>query len=178
MSLDYTFVIWNKQKKRYDLWIALGMLLYLGLFIGLSFGLNPEMTAETVLIRAFGTLALLMLHLILLIGPLSRLNSRFLPLLYNRRHLGVSMFFAAFIHGGLSLFQFHALGKVNPIWALFTSNKQYGSLLEFPFQVLGFFALIILFIMASTSHDFYLKNLSPRVWKGLHMGVYLSLIHI
>ena len=182
MSLDYTFVIWNKQKKRYDLWIALGMLLYLGLFIGLSFGLNPEMTAETVLIRAFGTLALLMLHLILLIGPLSRLNSRFLPLLYNRRHLGVSMFFAAFIHGGLSLFQFHALGKVNPIWALFTSNEQYGSLLEFPFQVLGFFALIILFIMASTSHDFYLKNLSPRVWKGLHMGVYfayaLILLHV
>jgi nitrite reductase/ring-hydroxylating ferredoxin subunit len=92
------------------------------------------------------------------------------------------MFFAAFIHGGLSLFQFHALGKVNPIWALFTSNEQYGSLLEFPFQVLGFFALIILFLMASTSHDFYLKNLSPRVWKGLHMGVYfayaLILLHV
>jgi sulfoxide reductase heme-binding subunit YedZ len=26
--------------------------------------------------------------------------------------------------------------------------------------------------MAATSHDFWLKNLSPRVWKGLHMSVY------
>ena len=174
MSLDYTYIIWNKQKKRYDRWIALSMVLYLLLFFGLSFGLNPEMTAETVMIRAFGTLALLTLHVILLIGPLSRLNSRYLPLLYNRRHLGVSMFLAAFLHGALSLFQFHALSEVNPIWALFTSNQDYGSLLQFPFQVLGFFALIILFVMASTSHDFFLKNLSPRVWKTLHMGVYLA----
>jgi len=174
MSLDYTYIIWNKQKKRYDRWIALSMILYLLLFFGLSFGLNPEMTAETVMIRAFGTLALVTLHVILLIGPLSRLNSRYLPLLYNRRHLGVSMFLAAFLHGGLSLFQFHALSEINPIWALFTSNQDYGSLLQFPFQVLGFFALIILFVMASTSHDFFLKNLSPRVWKALHMGVYLA----
>ena len=174
MSLDYTFVIWNKQKKRYDLWIALGMFFYLSLFIGLSFGINPELTAETVLIRAFGTLGIALLHIILLIGPLSRLNAAFLPLLYNRRHLGVSMFLAALLHGALAVFQFHALGQVNPIQALFTSNPEFGSLLDFPFQVLGFFALIILFVMASTSHDFFLKNLSPRVWKGLHMGVYLA----
>ncbi len=28
--------------------------------------------------------------------------------------------------------------------------------------------------MAATSHDFWLKNLTPRVWKNLHMGVYLA----
>jgi len=33
-----------------------------------------------------------LLHIILSIGPLCRLDSRFLPLLYNRRHLGVTMF--------------------------------------------------------------------------------------
>jgi nitrite reductase/ring-hydroxylating ferredoxin subunit len=36
--------------------------------------------------------------------------------------------------------------------------------------------------MAATSHDFWLKNLSPRVWKGLHMLVYpawaLLVLHI
>src|SRR5207244_1334320 len=31
-----------------------------------------------------------------------------------------------------------------------------------------------LFVMAATSHDFWLKNLSPRVWKNLHMGVYVA----
>jgi nitrite reductase/ring-hydroxylating ferredoxin subunit len=39
---------------------------------------------------------------------------------------------------------------------------------------LGFLALIIFFLMAITSHDFWLHNLSPRVWKTLHMFVYLA----
>ncbi len=38
----------------------------------------------------------------------------------------------------------------------------------------GFVALMILFAMASTSHDFWLKHLSPRVWKSLHMLVYVA----
>ena len=174
MGLDYTWVLWNKQKKRYDRFIAIGMLSYLVLFFTIGFLTNPEMIAETLIIRAFGSLALLLLHIILVIGPLSRLNPKFLPLLYNRRHLGVSMFLAAFIHGVISIIQFHTLGDTNPIYSIFTENLDYGSLWDFPFQVLGFLALLILFVMASTSHDFFLHNLSARVWKRLHMMVYLA----
>ncbi|AXT19121.1 (2Fe-2S)-binding protein [Flavobacteriaceae bacterium AU392] len=174
MGVNYQTVLWNRNKKIYDKWIILGMLIYLLCFIGITLITNPETSIETLIIRAFGTLAIALLHVILVIGPLVRLNSRFSPLLYNRRHLGVSMFLAALIHGGFSIFQFHSLGNVNPIYALFTSNMDYGSLTNFPFQVLGFFALIILFIMASTSHDFWLKNLSPKLWKRLHMMVYLA----
>jgi len=182
MGLDYKWVLWNKHKKTYDKTIALGMLSYLLLFVVFTLVLNPEMTPETMIIRAFGSLAVLMLHIILVIGPLSRLNARFLPILYNRRHLGVSMFLAAFVHGVFSIIQFHTLGDVTPIYALFTSNMDYGSLSNFPFQVLGFLALLILFYMASTSHDFFLKNLSPKTWKGLHMMVYpaygLVIMHV
>lgn len=178
MGLDYKLVIWNKFKKRYDKVVVSGMLAYLILFATLTIVFNPQTTLETLIIRAFGSLALLMLHIILVIGPLSRINSGFLPVLYNRRHLGVSMFLAALIHGAFSLFQFHALGNVNPFYSLFTSNMDYGSLTNFPFQVLGFFALLILFVMASTSHDFFLSNLSPKIWKGLHMMVYLAYILI
>ncbi|TAI46849.1 Rieske 2Fe-2S domain-containing protein [Flagellimonas allohymeniacidonis] len=182
MGLDYKLVLWNKHKKTYDKLIALGMVVYLVLFVMLTLVFNPEGTAETMIIRAFGSLAILMLHIILIIGPLSRLNPSFLPLLYNRRHLGVSMFLAALIHGAFSIIQFHTLGNVNPIYSIFTSNMDYGSLTNFPFQVLGFLALLILFFMASTSHDFFLKNLSPSVWKGLHMMVYLAyaliLLHV
>ena len=174
MGLDYKYVIWNKFKKGYDKAIVLGMLLYLILFVIITMLFNPESSAETLIIRSFGTLAIFMLHIILIIGPLARLNNRFLPLLYNRRHLGVSMFIVALIHGGFSLFQFHALGDKNPIIALFTSNMEYDSLSNFPFQVLGFFALLILFVMASTSHDFFLANLSAKVWKRLHMMVYAA----
>nr|WP_298791280.1 Rieske 2Fe-2S domain-containing protein [uncultured Allomuricauda sp.] len=174
MGLDYKLVLWNKHKKTYDKIIALCMLIYLVVFVALTLALNPETTAETMIIRAFGSLAILMLHIILVIGPLSRLNPQFLPILYNRRHLGVSMFLAALVHGAFSIIQFHTLGDVNPIYAIFTSNMDYGSLTNFPFQVLGFLALLILFYMASTSHDFFLKNLSPKIWKGLHMMVYLA----
>lgn len=174
MGLDYQLVLWNKHKKTYDKIIVLGMLLYIIVFASVTLIFNSETSIETLVIRAFGSLAIIMLHIILAIGPLARLNSSFLPVLYNRRHLGVSMFIAAFIHGGFSIFQFHALGNVNPIYSVFTSNLDYDSITNFPFQVLGFLALLILFFMASTSHDFFLSNLSAKVWKRLHMFVYLA----
>lgn len=174
MGVNYQTVLWNKNKKRYDRWIGIAAALFLILFAGITILINGQTSIETLIIRAFGVLAIALLHIILVIGPLARLNPAFLPLLYNRRHLGVSMFLAALVHGGFSLFQFHALGDVNPITSLFTSNMAYDSWTEFPFQVLGFFALIILFLMAATSHDFWLKNLSPKIWKRLHMMVYLA----
>jgi nitrite reductase/ring-hydroxylating ferredoxin subunit/DMSO/TMAO reductase YedYZ heme-binding membrane subunit len=148
--------------------------LYLLTFVVLTTSFNPDYTFETVLIRSTSTLAVLLLHIILSIGPLARLNKKFLPLLYNRRHLGVTMFCIAAVHGVFSILQFHTLGNVNPFVSLFTSNTNFNSIGGFPFQSLGFLALIILFVMAITSHDFWLHNLSPKVWKTLHMFVYLA----
>lgn len=174
MSTSYQTVGWNRQKKIYDWLIAAFCTGYLILFITLTWLFNEQVTFETLLIRSSSTLAALLLHVILAIGPLCRLNKKFLPLLYNRRHLGVTMFTLALIHGSFSLFQFHALSNTNPLVSVFISNTNFGSLPAFPFQSLGFFALIIFFLMAITSHDFWLHNLSPRVWKTLHMFVYLA----
>jgi sulfoxide reductase heme-binding subunit YedZ len=88
--------------------------------------------------------------------------------------LGVSMFLIASVHGLFGLIQFHSHGNVDPLISLFTSEPDYRHFPQFPFQTLGFFALLILFLMAATSHDFWLKNLTPRVWKMLHMGVYVA----
>ena len=174
MSASYQAVGWNRQKKLYDLVIFVFCAVYLSAFIILTAVFNPDYTFETVLIRSTSTLAILLLHVILSIGPLTRINRKFLPLLYNRRHLGVTMFFVAAVHGSFGIFQFHALGNVGPLVSLFTSNTNYGSLADFPFQALGFFALIIFLLMAVTSHDFWLHNLGPRIWKTLHMFVYLA----
>lgn len=174
MSVNYASVLWNRQKKIYDR-IMLGLVaIYLVLFILFNIIFHPEITVETLIIRATGTCAILMLHIILIIGPLCRIDSRFLPLLYNRRHLGVTMFIIGLVHGVFSIIQFHALGDVNPLVSLFLSNTHYDSLSNFPFEIFGFFALLILFLMAATSHDFWLKNLSPKVWKALHMLVYVA----
>ncbi len=174
MSHTYAAVGWNRQKRIYDLVMAAGIIAYLGLFVGLGAAIHPNATIETLLIRGFGTLALVMLHVILMIGPLCRLWPRFLPLLYNRRHLGVTMFLVALAHGAFSIFQFHALGDLNPLVSVLVGNARYASLSNFPFQPLGLLALIILFLMAATSHDFWLTNLTAPVWKRLHMLVYVA----
>lgn len=174
MSVHYQAVLWNRQKRIYDVVAGSFVFLYLGLFVAAGAILHPNATAETLLIRALGTLAFFLLHVILCIGPLCRLDPRFLPLLYNRRHLGVMMFVVALAHGVFSLVQFHAWGDVHPLVSLLASNTRYGSLSAFPFQTLGFGALCILFLMAATSHDFWLHALTPQIWKRLHMGVYAA----
>ncbi|MEP7272335.1 MAG: Rieske 2Fe-2S domain-containing protein [Acidobacteriota bacterium] len=174
MSVGYNSIGWNIQKRRYDLVIATGVIVYLVVFVALGSVWNPNTTIETLIIRGFGTLAFLLLHIVLVIGPLCRLSPRFLPLLYNRRHLGVATFLVASVHGVFSIVQFHAMGDVNPLVSLLGGNVHYRSLSDFPFQVLGFAALCILFVMAATSHDFWLTNLSAPVWKRLHMLVYVA----
>jgi nitrite reductase/ring-hydroxylating ferredoxin subunit/DMSO/TMAO reductase YedYZ heme-binding membrane subunit len=174
MSVSYQAVGWNRTKKIYDAILAAGVALYLAIFVGIGSAVHPNATAETLLIRGLGTAAFLLLHIILSIGPLCRLDRRFLPLLYNRRHLGVTMFVLALAHGAFSIFQFHALGNLNPFVSLFVSNTRYNSVADFPFQALGFFALLILFLMAAISHDFWLHNLTAPVWKRLHMLVYIA----
>src|SRR6266487_4094629 len=174
MSVQYGAIGWNRQKRVYDVTLLSLLALYLGLFVGIGAWRFPTATAETLLIRGLGTAAFLLLNVVLCIGPLARLDRRFLPLLYNRRHLGVTTFLLGLAHGGFALFQFHALGNVNPFVSLFISNPRYGSVADFPFQALGFLALIILFLMAATSHDFWLRNLSAPIWKRLHMLVYVA----
>lgn len=177
MSVGYTWVQWNRHKRIYDATMASAAAAYVGLFLAtakfLGMG-SGSFSNEIILIRATGTCAILFLHVILCIGPLARMNRRFLPLLYNRRHLGVMTFLIALVHAALVLGYYHGFGIINPLVSLLTSNTNYGSLLAFPFQTLGLASLLILFLMAATSHDFWLKNLSPSTWKRLHMLVYLA----
>ncbi|MYF95728.1 MAG: Rieske 2Fe-2S domain-containing protein [Holophagales bacterium] len=182
MSAEYQAVLWNRNKKLYDLTIAVGVVAFLGLFVGVGIATRPQATIETLLIRGFGAGALLLLHVVLAIGPLCRLDPRFLPLLYNRRHLGVCVFLLALAHGGFSIVQFHGLGVLNPLVSVLASNGNYDSLSQFPFQALGLASLVILFLLAATSHDFWLANLTAPVWKSLHMLVYVAygliLVHV
>ena len=174
MSEVYKGISWNRQKIIYDAILWAGVAIYIGSFIGITAILNPTATAETLLIRGFATAAILLLHVVLIIGPLARLSNRFLPLLYNRRHLGVTTFFVGLVHATIATFQFHAFGDTNPLVSILVSNTRFGSIPDFPFQVLGLCALIILFLMAASSHDFWLKNLTAPVWKSLHMLVYVA----
>lgn len=175
MSVTYTAIKWNHNKRVYDAVIAAGVLAYLVVFSLISWfthSANEAISPEVVAIRALGTCAFLMLHVTLCLGPLARLDRRLLPLLYNRRHLGVATFLVALAHGLVVTGFYHGFGRLHPLVSLLASNTNYGSLRAFPFEVFGIAALVILFVMAATSHDFWQKNLGPSAWKGIHMLVY------
>lgn len=178
MSVRYTWVQWNKHKRVYDVVLLLGVVLFIAAYIGVSVATTPSGQATSplvLLIRATGLCAIVMLHVILAIGPLARLfPNKFAPLLYNRRHFGVTMFFVALIHAALQTLWYASFGKVAPLTAILTMNTRIDSWVGFPFEWFGGLALVILFFMAATSHDFWLNNLSPRWWKTLHMGVYIA----
>lgn len=174
MSVGYQAVGWNRQKRIYDGLIAGGVALWIGVFAGASLLTDPAATAETLVIRACGSCALFLLHVILAIGPLARLDRRFLPLLYNRRHLGVTMASLALVHAGVALVQFHLFGVLDPIASVLVSDGRWDGSTPIPFQPFGAMALAILLLMAATSHDFWLANLSAPTWKRLHMLVYLA----
>ena len=101
MGVEYVSVQWNRQKKFYDVVLIGGVAAYLVVFSVLTKLLFTPVTDEIMLIRAFGTGAFLLLHVILCIGPLCRLNPKFLPMLYNRRHAGVTCFLLGLIHAAL-----------------------------------------------------------------------------
>lgn len=175
MSAIYRAVQWNRHKRVYDGLLALGVVGFIAAFFvvsKLTWTGDHAIADEVLILRGVGVAALVLLHIILCIGPLARLDPRFAPLLYNRRHLGVTMFLLALVHGLLSIGYYHGFGVVSPIQSLLTANTRFGSLHAFPFELLGLAALAILFLMAATSHDFWLANLGPRAWKSLHMLVY------
>lgn len=177
MSHDYKAVQWTPFKKRFDLWLLGGVVVYLVGFIAVSYATQPEgdsFTPIQALMRATGTLAFLLLTFILCIGPLARMTDRFKPFLYNRRHLGVTTFLIALVHAALVVLWYHGFSETNPFVSVFISNPRYDSLAGFPFEVLGVGALFIMFLMAATSHDFWNANLGPGLWKTLHMGVYFA----
>lgn len=177
MSVRYRPVQWNRNKCVYDAVLLAVVAAYLWLFIDLGPLLveSARRTDAPILrMRAFGSCAFLMLTAILCIGPLARLDRRFLPLLYNRRHFGVLTFFVALGHANFVLGWYHSYGVASPYASLLASNTAFASFVGFPFEVLGLLALVILFALMATSHDFWLRFLTPPVWKALHMGVYLA----
>ena len=157
MSVKYIPVQWNLNKYIYDAVLLLGVGLFLYIFLYAAPGIlsherpiNPQVHNA----RAFGACAFMMLTVILCIGPLARLDPRFLPLLYNRRHFGVMTVFVAMTHAGYIVDWYFAFSSSNKYEALLFANTSYGQLAGFPFEAFGIFAMFTLILLAATSHDF------------------------
>jgi len=181
MSVKYTPVQWNGNKWLYN-WIMLaGVVLFLWVFMFASpqllsheFPINRQVHYA----RAFGACAFVMLTVILCIGPLARIDRRFLPLLYNRRHFGVMTTFVAITHANFILNWYFAFSSSDKYEALLFANTSYGQIAGFPFEIFGIFALLCLVLLAAISHDFWLKFLTPPIWKRIHALIYLAYVSV
>jgi nitrite reductase/ring-hydroxylating ferredoxin subunit/DMSO/TMAO reductase YedYZ heme-binding membrane subunit len=177
MSVGFKAVQWNRAKRIYDAILLAGVVTYIGGFVLIGLRLHPPKNIPDVIdiwLRAFGTCAFVMLTVILSIGPLARLDRRFLPALYNRRHFGVLTFLVACVHVLLMIEWFRVQGALPTLIPELTTWSDYGKFIGFPFKALGVAALLVLFLMAATSHDFWLSFLSPPIWKALHMALYVA----
>ena len=177
MSVGFKAVQWSREKLVYDAILLAGVTLYIGAFIAGSYRIEPPKdlaAAIDVRIRAFGTCAFFMLTIILSIGPLARLHPWFRKLLFNRRHFGVLTFIIALLHAWFMIEWYEAQGNLPNLLAELTTWSDYAKFIGFPFKVIGFAALLLLFLLAATSHDFWLSFLSPPVWKWLHMTLYVA----
>src|SRR5690349_13427822 len=117
MSVSYKAVQWSPTKKAYDLVIVAGVMLYVLVFVlvgRVTHAAPGGLSDEILIMRGLGTCGFLMMHVILCIGPLCRIDRRFLPLLYNRRHLGVAMFAVSLAHAILVLGFYHGFGILSP----------------------------------------------------------------
>jgi nitrite reductase/ring-hydroxylating ferredoxin subunit/DMSO/TMAO reductase YedYZ heme-binding membrane subunit len=177
MSHQYRPVGWTPAKRVYDLVLAACIAGYLLLFTRLGPVLQDparELDVQSMAIKAYGSCAFLLLSVALAIGPLARLDQRFLPLLYNRRHLGVATFVVALAHA-MEVLGWHFDFSPTPrLVALFSSEPPGTQVPGLAFIPFGIAALLILFLLAATSHDFWLSFLTPPVWKSLHMAIYLA----
>jgi len=177
MSVGFQAVQWNRRKIVYDAILLASVALFIGTFVTVGALRNPPADAPAWIglrIKALGTCAFTMLTIILMIGPLSRLDRRFLALLYNRRHFGVLTFFIALAHASSVVDWFALQGAMGDLVTEMTNNPKFGQFIGFPIKALGLTGLSILFLLAATSHDFWLAFLTPRVWKALHMLLYVA----
>lgn len=175
MSVKYQPVGWTRTKLIYDAVLLAGVTVFVSVYFWL--GTSPNATGSvpdgpTLAMKVYGSCAFLLLTVVLAIGPLARLNVRFLPLLYNRRHFGVVTAAVAIAHALAVLDWYFAYSRWPPLVALLGADTAVGQLSGFAFVVPGLIALILLIVLAATSHDFWLNFLGPPVWKAIHMSVY------
>ena len=177
MSVGFQAVQWNRRKIVYDLVLVCAVVAYIASYMYFSRALAPPDKLpgwDDLRIQAFGSCAFFMISIILAIGPLARLHQRFLPLLYNRRHFGVLAFCIAAAHGFFVVDWFAIRGSLPDFWGEITDAANYTKFIGLTIKPLGIAALLIFFVMAATSHDYWLNVLSPPAWKAIHMAIYAA----
>ncbi len=142
-----------------------------------AFGmLRPEWSPMHRWNRAFGDASLVVIALVMLIGPMSRIWRRWSRLLPWRRELGVWGFVAGLVHAGFILF-----GWVRLEWPRLFGFEFHPALGEYVMfdkgfglgNVIGILALVYGLVLSLTSNNLSQRLMGMSVWKFLQQGAYV-----
>lgn len=139
----------------------------LGLFWAYFQFYNFGKITPSEMIKTSGLLAIALLSLTLIIGPVCRFLPSLDILKAHRKFWGISAFLAACTHAILVFIYFY---KFNFGKFVDFSNPKYLGILA------GLIALVILSIVTATSTKKALESLTPKVWKMIQTMAYLALI--
>lgn len=119
------------------------------------------------MVKTTGLLAISLLSLTLIIGPLSAILPFVERLKAYRKAWGVLSFVTALLHIALVFIFYY---KFDLMKFIDIANPKYGGVLS------GLLAIVILFLVTLTSNKKALNTLSPKTWKIIQTTSYLALI--
>ena len=147
----YTYIkVYTESIKKYSQAILSSLVIFalLSFYLYLRRGYFDLFIAN----KVFAATSLIILAVVLLIGNLGRLYDLFDPLLIYRKHLGIVSFFAAFVHGVLSLFFLSSRFSIDYY------------LYNLPTFILGLVGLVILGYLFLISFKKIIQKMNPKVW--------------
>ena len=151
----------NRTKPAILMLLILPSLLWVGMFINDTLGINPI----KILMDKLGEMALRLIILTLLVSSLSQI--KYLRSLQNlRRLIGLTAFYYVLLHLMTYVFLDH----------FFNFSFIVKDIVKRPFITFGFLSFILLLPLVSTSTNRMAKILTFKVWKKIHYLIYAGVL--
>ena len=151
----------NRTKPVILMLLILPSLLWVGMFINGTLGINPI----KVLMDKLGEMALRLIILTLFVSSLSQI--KYLRSLQNlRRLIGLTAFYYVFLHLMTYVFLDH----------FFNFSFILKDIVKRPFITFGFLSFVLLLPLVSTSTNRMVKILTFKVWKKIHYLIYVGVL--
>ena len=151
----------NRTKPVILMLLILPSLLWVGMFINDTLGINPI----KILMDKLGEMALRLIILTLLVSSLSQI--KYLRSLQNlRRLIGLTAFYYVLLHLMTYVFLDH----------FFNFSFIVKDIVKRPFITFGFLSFVLLMPLVSTSTNRMVKILTLKTWKKIHYLIYVGVL--
>jgi methionine sulfoxide reductase heme-binding subunit len=151
----------NPLQRLIDVAVPLGLLLIYFNFY------NFGKISPSEIIKTSGLMAISLLALTLVVGPLARFIPSLDVLKAHRKFWGICSFFFLAVHVSMVVIYY----MQSNVLAIFDSTSP-----KYEGIILGFLAFLVMFVVTLSSTHAVISKLDPRLWKAVQMTSYIALI--